>query len=59
MDWSYFWKFLPLMVIVSIMQTMDSGNVTSEASASRQSMHKSAMMLTMGSTTWPAPSGIM
>ena len=47
------------MVIVSIMQTMDNGNVTSEASASRQSMHKSAMMLTMGSTTWPAPSGIM
>ena len=47
------------MTIVSIMQTIDSGNVTSEASASRQSMHKSAAMLTSGSTTRPAPSGII
>ena len=58
-DWSNFSKFLPLILKVRPMQMNDSGNVMSDASASRQSMHRRAMMLTMGSTTWPAPSGIM
>ena len=58
-DWSYLSKFLPLILKVSPMQRNDRGNVTSEASASRQSTHSRAMMLTTGSTTWPAPSGIM
>ena len=41
------------------MQRKESGNVTSDASARRQSMHSSARMLTTGSTMCPAPSGIM
>ena len=41
------------------MQTTDSGSVTSEASARRQSSAARAMMLTIGRTICPAPSGIM
>ena len=59
LDRSYFAKLSPLILNVSPMHKNDSGNVTSEASASRQSMHKSAAMLITGSTICPAPSGIM
>ena len=45
LDSSKRWKFFPLMTKVSIMQTMAAGKVTSDASASRQSMANSAAML--------------
>ena len=41
------------------MQKMESGNVTSDARAMRQSIRHSAIRLTTGSTVCPAPSGIM
>ena len=56
---SYRAKLSPLILKVSPMHTNDSGNVTSDARASRQSSTARAMMLTTGSTMWPAPSGIM
>ena len=56
---SYCLKLSPLILKVSPMQRKETGKVTSDASASRQSSTARAMMLTMGSTTCPAPSGIM
>ena len=47
---SYWVKLLPLIWKVSPMQRKDRGNVTSDASASRQLMHSSAAMLRMGKT---------
>ena len=51
----------PTMEMDSITASAASGAVMTPllASASRQSTHSRAMMLTTGSTTWPAPSGIM
>ena len=56
---SYCRKLSPLILKVRPIQTSETGKVTRDASASRQSSAARARMLTTGRTMWPAPSGIM